>query len=117
MGIPHRHSVQSHDDHGNFDSWPHHLLVSIASADHFPSFLHFAGVNGIKIWHMQHKPPKFYQPDSSTRNSYEDFSKTSPNIVIDALIDNNGNDNWNTTKTTMLPPTTLEGSTAPYPIS
>jgi len=41
--------------------------------------------------------------------------KTSPNDAVDALVDDDGDNDQTTTMTMMLPPTTLEGTAAPLP--
>jgi len=48
------------------------------------------------------------------RKSYQDFLKKT-NDAIDALINDDGDDDRKTTKTMTLPPTTLEGTAAPLP--
>jgi len=87
MGIPHRSAIGIHNDHGNFDGWLHPLSVSFTSTDYLPSFLHPTGIEYFKIWYMLHSQPRFSQPDSAMRNPYQDFSKTTPNAVVNAIVD------------------------------
>jgi len=107
-----RHSIQSHDDHGNFDSQLHHPLVSITSTDSFPSFLYFAGFkclfNACSI-NNPSSPNLTVVQEIPTRIS----QKTSPNTVVNALV--NDDNDCNTTKPFMLLPTTLEGTAAILP--